>query len=522
MTATRAAGPSLRRRWQRFVLRTQGRLDGANADRFLPWLLALAVFAWYVAVEAAAVRSLDGGSGLGPWLQAAWRREHGGAGQPLGGQDPATASWSLVSEPILALTRVIPAEAVFTIVQAGALALGVVALWRLAREEAHLRVGATWVVITAYALAPALHRTNLSAFHPEAIALPALLWAYLHGRRGHAWRFGLLVLLILSCRADLGLSVVALGILIAVGGRRRLGITAAVVGGAWSLLAMVAIDPSLPDGALTPSSEFVARSAGPLAVIPELLGDPLAQLRDLVAEPAVLFLVVVLAPLLFLPLVSPRNMAAALPCLALAMIADTAVQRVAQRGVVDLAPAAAHVAPAMAFVFIALVFALERVGEVSVTRVNVDHRLLLALLFGATLFFLTAAPTSPYRQPWNWGSRDAVDGARLEAAALVGEERSVAVSPSTTAQVAQRPHVLELPVDPEDLTPLRILDIVESSDVVLLDTSIRNPAIDAPFWTEEDRERVLDSFARYGLGPVYDEQGILVLAEAQDGGTASG
>ena len=140
-----------------------------------------------------------------------------------------------------------------------------------------------------------------------------------------------------------------------------------------------------------------------------------------------LFLVVVLAPLLFLPLVSPRNMAAALPCLALAMIADTAVQRVAQRGVVDLSPAAAHVAPAMAFVFIALVFALERVGEVSVTRVNVDHRLLLALLFGATLFFLTAAPTSPYRQPWNWGSRDAVDGARLEAAALVGEERSVAV-----------------------------------------------------------------------------------------------
>ena len=69
MTATRAAGPSLRRRWQRFVLRTQGRLDGANADRFVPWLLALAVFAWYVAVEAAAVRSLDGGSGLGPWLQ---------------------------------------------------------------------------------------------------------------------------------------------------------------------------------------------------------------------------------------------------------------------------------------------------------------------------------------------------------------------------------------------------------------------------------------------------------------------
>ena len=51
---------------------------------------------------------------------------------------------------------------------------------------------------------------------------------------------------------------------------------------------------------------------------------------------------VVLAPLLFLPLVSFRRFAPALPCLALAMIADRAVQQAAEVGVLNLSPVAAH------------------------------------------------------------------------------------------------------------------------------------------------------------------------------------
>ena len=79
-----------------------------------------------------------------------------------------------------------------------------------------------------------------------------------------------------------------------------------------------------------------------------------------------------------------------------------------------------------------------------------------------------------------------------------------------------------LPVDPADLTPLRILDLTDAVEVVVLDTSTRNPAVDAPFWSEEDRDRVLASFARYDLLPVYDQQGIVVLAPTQEGETASG
>lgn len=510
MTAT-TRPPSLRRRWQRTVLRLQGSLDGEHADRLIPWLAAGLLFALLLAVDAAAIRSLEGGSGLGPWLQAAWDREHGGVTTPVGGLDPARASWSFVSEPILWSARFVPPEALFATVQAGAIALAVVPIWRLARGEARLRVGATLTVVTAYAMAPTLHRANLSAFHPEAIAVPALVWAYLHARRENWKRYVALVVLVLACRADLGLTIAALGLVLASRGQRRAGFATAAAGLAWVTAAVIALDPSTPTGRLTPAGEFVARATSPLAVVPRLLTQPLSELADLLAEPSILFLLVVFAPLLFLPLVAPRKLLVALPCLVLAMIADRTVQRSAERGVLDLSPAAAHVAPALAFVVVALVFALQRVGDESVTRVNVDRRVLLALLAGATLFFVAEAPTSPYREPWAWGGRDISAGAVLDAADRIGPDDAVAVSPTATVAVAGRARLVEMPADPVDYTPERIEEVSRWADAVLLDTSgVRAPSVDAE-WTEADRNQVIDRFADWGLGLSHEAAGVLLF-----------
>lgn len=513
-----SARPSqLRRRWRRTVLRLQGRLDGEGADRILPWAFAASTFAIMLALDAAALRSLDGGSGVGPWLQAAWRREHGGTGAALGGVDPAAGAWSLISEPVLWAGRFVPPLAAFATVQAFAIAIGVVPLWRLAREEARLRVGASSVVIAAYVLAPTLHRANLAAFHPETIALPLLLWAYLLARRSHWKRYALLVALVLACGASLGLTVAGLGLVLFLTGLRRPGWITGAVGMLWSLLAVVVVGPDLPDTTLTPAGEFVARATGPLAVIPDLVANPVSRGAELLSEPAVFFLVLVLAPLLFLPMVAPRKLAGALPCLALAMIADVAVQDAAQRGVINLSPAGAHIAPALAFVFIALVFALERIGTPSVTRVNVDRRVLFALLAGATLFFVTEAPSSPYRQPWAWGSRDAVDGARLEAADLIDTQGSVAVSPSSTALVAERATVVELPLDAANLTDERIAGRISRVDWILLDTNGSDPGSRQPYWSAADERRVLAVLGEQGYEAVYAAQGIYLLAPADQG-----
>ena len=506
--------PSLRRRWDRFLLAAQGRLDSESTDRFLPWVGGGILFTVLLALDAAALRSIEGGSGLAPWLQAAWRRQHGGIGFPVGGADPARGSWSFISEPILWVTRWIPPEAVFSVIQAAAIALAIVPLWRLARGEAHLRVGATMAVTTAFALAPTLQRANLSAFHPELIALPCLLWAYLHARQDHWRRYSAFAVVIVACRADLGLTVAALGVVLIVIGKRRPGAITAAAGLFWSILAVVVINPQTPDRTLTPAGEFVARSISPLAVLPRLVLDPVIELRALVARPSVLFLVVVLSPLLFLPLVAPRSLIGAVPSLLLAMIADRSVQRVAQQGVLDLSPAAAHIAPAMAFVFVALVFALERIGETSATRVNVDRRVLIALLAGASLLFLTESPTSPYERPWSWGSEDALDGSRSAAADRIDPSESVAASPTMSALVAERGNLTELPPDPGDFTAFRVDQMTRSADAILLDTSPIDPRTGDPQWSTDQIDVFSSRLTDRAYRVTYRSNGVYLFQRA--------
>ena len=502
---------SLKRRWQRGVLRVHGYLDGDGADRLLPWTMAIVLFAVLAALSLSAIYGLEGGSGLGPWIQAGWRRQHGGAGQAVAGIDPSSGTFSLASEPLLLLGRVLPIATVLAVFQAFVIAAGVVPLWRLARQEAHLRVGATATIALAYALAPTLHRTNLTSFHPEVIALPALMSAYLHARRANWWIYSLMIALAMSARGDIALSVAALGVVVALRTNRRAGLLTAGVGFIYTIAAVVIVNPSLPDHALTPSGEFVARSQGPLAVLPQVLSSPLEQLRLLTAEPSVGFLVVVLAPVLFLPLVAPRRMVVALVGLSLAMIADTAVQEAAQRGVVNLSPAAAHMAPAMAMVFVALIFALERIGQVNVTRVNVDRRVLVALACGAILLFLTESPTSPYRSPWNLASRDQTDLARIAGSEEIEPDEVVASSPRVLALVSERARLIELPLVPADLSDEMISTVSAQVDAVFLDTSGVDSLTKRHFWSRADRSRVVGSFADAGFEVTYDEEEVLVL-----------
>jgi hypothetical protein len=490
-----APSPAVKRRWDRFWLKTHARLDGDAADRAIPWIAAISTFVVHVALAVAARRSGVIGSGLGPWLQASWDRANGGAAVPLGGADPARASASLVGEAVLQLTRFVSATELFIVVQALAIAATIFPLWRLARDRAHLRAGASIVVVLAYALAPTLHRASLTPFHPELVALPALLWAYLVACRTAWVRYWVLIVLALCSRADLGLTVAVLGLVIANQHDRRHGFATTALGVVWLAAASLVTDTSLPSTALTPAGEFVARSVGPLAVVPEVLSDPLGELGGLLTEPSVQFLVVVLAPLLFLPLVSLRRFSPALACLALAMVADRTVQRAAEVGVLNLSPVAAHITPALAFVFLALVLSLERIGTLSVVRVNVDRRLLSALLVGAVLFFVTESPSTPYDRPWSWGGRGAAVQDREEIASLLPELEPVAVSPTATALVALRPRVVELPPAPDDLDEARLERVAEEVAWVVLDTTPVDPVTLEPRWRDDDVERVLDLFA---------------------------
>jgi hypothetical protein len=179
--------------------------------------------------------------------------------------------------------------------------------------------------------------------------------------------------------------------------------------------------------------------------------------------------------------------------------------------VLDLAPIAAHIGPSIAFTFVALVFALERIGQRSVVRVNVDRRVLGALLCGTVLFFLVESPSAPYHRPWDWGGRGRQVQVLEDLATRVPPGAALATSPSGTALVAERATLVELPPTPVDLTPTRLSTLVRSVDWVLLDASVPDPVTGEPVWRPDDVTNVLRSLDRAGFTEVDRSRQVVLL-----------
>ena len=70
--------------------------------------------------------------------------------------------WAFTSLPLLWLGRYLPIAVVFAVAEALCLGLAVVPLWRMAREVARLRLGATIGLTLAYCAAPVLYTANLT------------------------------------------------------------------------------------------------------------------------------------------------------------------------------------------------------------------------------------------------------------------------------------------------------------------------------------------------------------------------
>ena len=128
-------------------------------------------------------------------------------------------------------------------VQAVALAVGVFPVHYLARD-AGLDESDSLTLAVIYLASPFLFNANLFDFHPEVIAVPALLGAVLAARRGNLLTFAALVVVSLACKEIIGLTVLALGLWLFVGERRRAaGAVAAMLGFGWFLVATFWVIP---------------------------------------------------------------------------------------------------------------------------------------------------------------------------------------------------------------------------------------------------------------------------------------
>jgi uncharacterized membrane protein len=133
------------------------------------------------------------------------------------------------------------------LVETLALAAGAIPLWLLARD----RLADPWLALgpaAAYLLFPSIEWINWWHFHPDALAITPLFFAWWFAtRRQWPW-FWAMAALALSCKEDVALALAAMGVAVALRYGRRAGAWAAAVGVAWFAVCTRVVIPHYDGG----------------------------------------------------------------------------------------------------------------------------------------------------------------------------------------------------------------------------------------------------------------------------------
>jgi uncharacterized membrane protein len=128
------------------------------------------------------------------------------------------------------------------LIQAASLAFGAWPVWRLSKV-AGLPDETARAMAVAYLLYPVAFNANLNDFHPEVIAVPALLLATLAARRRQLYCCLLWAIVVVSCKSILGLTLVGLGAWLFVSEQRAYGGAVAAIGLGGFLVAVLVVVP---------------------------------------------------------------------------------------------------------------------------------------------------------------------------------------------------------------------------------------------------------------------------------------
>ena len=476
---------SLRRKADITLLRWQAHFDSPIADRVIPWFGAFLLSLSLVLLSLSRFKDLSVGEQIGYYIQASHLMEIGESpeitqlGLNIFALQAAWLFW-----PISLVARLFPTGEFLLVVQSLSLGIAVVPIWRIARGPANLRTGGAAVLTFAYSLHPSIHNLNLAGFHPEALAIPALLAAYLSGHYEKWWVSSGLILLVLTSRADLGLAVVALGVIFLLENKKLAGRIVSLCGLAWFLIMAFWVQPSIGSGSYPHIIAFQHFGGSVLDVIFGMLSDPLGLLKDLLLRRNFEQVILIIAPLLFLPLIHLRYVLPAVPLLVFYLIADVPV------GVLGNPQQDVAV---LAFVFISAIYALMKMGSSGVSRIIVGKKILTVLLLTATVFFIRDSASSPFEKPWEWGRRDQTDIARVTSVFWLGQDASVAVPANLYPEIAERKNAFVLEVD-IPFIPNR--EQLRSFDAVIFDENIADWS-NAELVSFEEKMKELEFDRRY-------------------------
>jgi uncharacterized membrane protein len=314
------------------------------------------------------------------------------------------------------------------------LALPAPVLYRLgARHLGHPAAGLA--VAVAYLAYPGVQWAISWQFHPEAIAAGLLALAVLAADRRRYRAMAVWLALAALCGEEVGLVVAGFGLLLVVGGHRRVGWRTAAAGLAWFLVATYVLVP-LHAGRATRlfETDYGIAGSGPLALLAALPTMAGHALQTGLANDGLFYLLLVFLPLAFLPLLAPRWLLPVAPPLLLNLAAvQPEHHQIRFHYLATAAP----------------LLAAGAVAGLAAVRSSASRRPLLAPLL--VLLVVVAGYTSWRYGPAPW-ARDPVaipagpaDQLRREALALVADGAPVSAQYNLVPHLTHRVEVYEFP-----------------------------------------------------------------------------
>ncbi|MGK7935186.1 MAG: DUF2079 domain-containing protein [Xenococcaceae cyanobacterium] len=214
-------------------------------------------------------------------------------------------------------------------VQALSLTLGVIPLWYLA-HDAGLKTTQAKTITLAYLLYPLIFNVNLADFHPEVMAVPAIFGAVLAAQKKQFWWFSLAIAFILSCKAVLALTVVAMGIWL-IGWEKKFpyGAIAIIFGLGWFVLATQIIIPHFSGSEAAAVDRYSYLGNSVLEIIKNLFWQPWRIGSQVFSLATLEYIFLLILPVLWA--ISPRSnfapLIGAIPILLINILSESAGQR---------------------------------------------------------------------------------------------------------------------------------------------------------------------------------------------------
>ncbi|MBM3671196.1 MAG: DUF2079 domain-containing protein [Actinobacteria bacterium] len=322
------------------------------------------------------------------------------------------------------------------LVQVTALGAGVIPLYLLARD----RDLDPWIsagLAAAFLLHPGVQFFSWELFHPEVVAITPLLCAYLCATR-HSWRwFAFWSVLAVSWKEDVALAVVVLGLLVALRGNRRIGLTTAGVALGWFLLWTLLLFPEINGGGVQSEGIYSGVGGSPGGMLETIFNDPGAITSRIFSSWSGDFSFRLLLPFAFLPLLAPLVLLIGLPQYLLDVTTDvpwtqTIKHHYAALCIVALALGSVH----------AVAFLRHRFGQALAIGACV-------LVVGGGVFGTLAWGPSPlsseYRGGWWPPSNDPRRDSLEAAVAMVPDDAAVAASYGILPNLSQREEIYDFP-----------------------------------------------------------------------------